>query len=63
MSTFTEVFWPRENPIQQNKPCAQDEKSTLITMVTLRHFLIKALAASLATDHVMTAPQLFILLM
>ena len=63
MSTFTENFWRRENPIQQNKPCAQDEKSTSITSITLRHFLINALGAALATEQVMRAPRLFILLM
>ena len=60
MSTFAEIFRRRKNPIRLNKLCAEDEESTSITPIAPGYFFIKALAAAVATDQIMTAPRLLI---
>ena len=63
MSTFAHVFLRRNNPIRRLKPYAQDEESKLMESITPFYFFINALVAALATDQVMTAPRLLILLL
>ena len=53
-------FPARENHIRWNKLCAQDEESTSIPPITPGYFFVKDLAAALATDQLITAPQLLI---